>query len=147
MCALREAVAHARTTKESVGPDGKWVFLEGIQCYDRWVSDLEMQGPLAVTHGAKYCLGVYRSTHRAATSFAAELAQKYPMASALLMRAAHCFAEEADALDASVPFIGWEAPQEVDPEWYTQAARLVARARDAYAMGIDAIEAALQHLQ
>lgn len=64
-----------------------------------------------------------------------------------LARAAGSFAEEADALDASAPFIGWEAPQEVDPDWYAQAAALVTRARDDYVRGIDAVEAAASRLQ
>ncbi len=50
-------------------------------------------------------------------------------------------------MDASAPFIGWEAPQEVDPGWYAQAAALVTRARDAYVRGIEAVEAAVSRLQ
>ena len=118
----------------------------GLLCYDRWVSALQADPPYLPAMGDRYCLGVYRSTHRAAAAFLQELATEYPQASASLERAAVHFAAEADALHACAEmlFPGWQLPMEANREENDRAARRVRQARDHYARGIEAIEAALQ---
>ena len=146
LAALREAVRHARSRKSQEELNGgKWVFLEGLQCYDRWVTDFtspeKKRGP-----GDAYCLGVYRSTHRAASEFMLELVPRYPEARAHLEHAAGHFAAEADALDQCVPLLGRESTPGPDAERNARAAVLLRQARDSYARGIDDIEGALGSL-
>ena len=143
MAALEEAVKHAHAHKAYPAPSGEWVFLEGLQCYDRWVDDLKADPRSAASIGSRYCYGVYRSTHRAAAGFLKELAAKHSDARAALSRAAGDFAAEADALDACASYLSWEAPDTLDAEAAAEAHRLLSRARDAYARGIDGIGAAL----
>ena len=145
--ALREAVRHARSRKgQEELSGGKWVFLEGFQCYDRWVTDFtspeKTRGP-----GDAYCLGVYRSTHRAASAFMLELAPRYPEATAALQCAASHFAAEADVLDQCVPLLGWESPAGPDVERNAHAVALLRQARDCYVRGIGEIEEALRVLE
>ena len=52
-------------------------------------------------------------------------------------------AGEADALDAALPLIGWDAPEGPDPDRNARLVPLLRRARDGYACAIDEIEAAL----
>lgn len=107
LSALQEAVRHAYSTKDNEAfKSEKWVFLEGLQCYDRWLSDFTNPYKKRST-GDSYCLGVYRSTHRAASEFMRELAPKYPKAATHFKLAAGCFASEADALDSCIPLFGW----------------------------------------
>ncbi len=146
MAALEEAVKHAHTRKAYPAPSGDWVFLEGLQCYDRWVDDLKADPTSAASMGSRYCYGVYRSTHRAAAGFLQELSAKYAEARAALLRAASDFAAEAAALDACAPYLSWEAPDTLDAGAAAEAHRLLGRARDAYARGIDGVGAALQDL-
>ena len=146
LAALREAVRHARSRKgQEELNGGKWVFLEGLQCYDRWVTDF-ISPEKKRGSGDAYCLGVYRSTHRAASEFMLELVPRYPEATAHFERAAGHFAAEADALDQCVPLLGWESPPGPDAERNARAAVLLRQARDCYARGIDEIEGALRIL-
>ena len=145
--ALQEAVRHARSTEgqDQLGGD-KWVMLHGLPCYDRWIDDWRSPEQKR-TSGDSYCLGVYRSTHRAAAGFMRELELKYPQVQAHFERAAAAFIAEADALDAAVPLLGWDAPDGPDPERNAQLVPLLRQARDGYARGIGEIEAALDMIQ
>jgi hypothetical protein len=141
LAALREAVRHARAMQQ---PDGKgWMFCEGLQCYDRWVNEFAADASRKRGAGDAYCLGVYRSTHRAAGDFMRELALRYPEATSHFDRAAACFTAEADALDRCAPDLGWDSPEGPDAQRNARAGRLLGVARDQYALGIAAIEQAL----
>ncbi|MBN1934550.1 MAG: hypothetical protein JW934_07785 [Anaerolineae bacterium] len=143
IAALQEAVRHAHSTEGQDQLSGdKWVMLHGLLCYDRWIDDWR-KPERKRTAGDSYCLGVYRSTHRIAAGFMSELALKYPQAQSNFERAAAAFTAEADALDAAVPLLWWSAPEDPDPERNARLVPLLRQARDGYARGIDAIEAAL----
>jgi hypothetical protein len=149
IAALREAVAHARSTQNVDQLDGEgWVMLYGLACYDRWIADFEADPPRLPTMGDRYCFGVNRSTHRAAAGFLRELALEYPSAAEPLERAAQRFTGEAGALHdaAELLFPGWQLPKEADRELNAQVAALLQAARDHYAGGIDELEAALVQL-
>jgi len=143
--ALVEAVRHARSTRnvDKVGSE-KWVFLEGLACYDRWVRDYRDDATKVPGVGDSYCLGILRSTRRSAADFLREVAPRHTKAQERLMAAASCFGAEADALDLLDPLIGWNAPREPDERRGAQAAELLQRARDSYAEGIACIEQALE---
>jgi len=147
MAALEEAVKHAHTRKAYPVSSGDWVFLEGLQCYDRWVDDLRADPTSVASMGSRYCYGVYRSTHRAAAGFLQELSVKYSEAQAVLLRAAADFAAEADVLDACAPFLGWDAPDVFSAEEAAEAHKRLSAARDAYARGIEGIGPALDSLR
>jgi hypothetical protein len=143
IAALKEAVRHARSTTNREKLGGKdWVFLEGLMAYDRWVSDFSGSSRKRFA-GDSYCLGVYRSTHRAASAFVLEIADKHPQAADHLRRASEGFRAEADLLDQCVPLLGWESPEGPDAERDAQASRLLRQARGEYARGIEEIEGAL----
>ncbi len=147
LAALREAVAHAHVTKDTaLLEEEEWVFLDGLQCYDRWVADFRAATPKKPDMGDRYCFGVYRSTHRAAAGFLQELAETYPDAASALDGAAEHFVAEADLLNQSAEllFPGWQLPPEADPVPNGQVARWLQEARDAYAAGIEGIEAVLR---
>jgi hypothetical protein len=143
--ALKQAVAHARSTEgqDRLGGD-KWAMLEGLLCYDRWVDEFTTDPERKRTMGDSYCLGVYRSTHRAAAGFTTELAPKYPEATQHFEKAAAQFTAEADALDLCNEHLGWQTPEGPDPERNAHAAELLSKARDSYAAGIDFIEKAIE---
>ena len=146
IAALKEAVRHARSraNKESLD-GGDWAMLDGLLCYDRWVSEFRNETAKLPSMGDRYCLGVYRSTHRAAASFLHELAQEHAAAEQLEGGAAQ-FAREADALNACAELLvpAWQLPIAPDPAINRQAAMLLAQARDHYAAGITSIETSLQ---
>jgi hypothetical protein len=145
LAALREAVRHGRTLKEETSPDGTWVFLEGIQCYQRWAAEFE-NPERGRTSGDSYCIGIYRSTRRAAAAFLRELAFKHEQASVDLRRGQHAFEREAELLDRCALFLGWDTPEGSDEERNQRVANLLAEAGEAYTDGIAAIEAALSKL-
>jgi hypothetical protein len=95
--------------------------------------------------GDRYCFGVNRSTHRAASGFLRELKPKYPQVAEHLERAAEGFCREADVLNecAQMLFPDWQLPEQADADQNARAADLLARARENYAQAIDEIEAAL----
>ena len=148
LAALREAVRHARSTKnqEQLGGD-KWVFLEGLLCYDRWVNDFRNDSEKTRGAGDAYCYGIYLSTHRAASDFLREIAPRYPEASEYLERAAEHFKAEADVLDEGAHLLWWKSPEGPDPERNAKAAELLSKAREHYARGIEEIEGALQVIE
>jgi hypothetical protein len=143
IAALQEAVRHARSQKNVDKLDSQeWVMLDGLACYDRWVDDWRnLQKKRTI--GDAYCLGVYRSTHRAAAGFMRELATNYPIVRAQFELAAEAFAAEADTLDATVPLMWWDAPEGPEPGRNAQLVPLLSQARDNYARAIDEIESAL----
>jgi hypothetical protein len=146
LAALREAVRHGRARRENAAPGGPWVFLEGNQCYNRWVSEFRDDPERRRTAGDSYCLNVMRSSHRAAAEFLRELASAYPMATSQLERAASCFLAEAETLDSCENLLGWSAPEGPDSRRNFYAADLLAHASDAYATGISSIEKALKRI-
>ena len=143
IAALQEAVRHARSTEgqDQLGGE-KWVMLHGLLCYDRWVNDWANPQKKR-TAGDSYCLGVYRSTHRAAAGFMRELGPQYPQAKGHFERAAASFVAEADALDQCDPLLGWGSPEGPDPDRNARLVPLLRQARDGYARAIGEIEAAL----
>jgi hypothetical protein len=156
LAALREAVRHAHspipnereesTTGQDEGGGEQWVMLEGLACYDRWGHDFKADPPKLPTMGDRYCFGVYRSTHRAASAFMRELAPKYPEAKVYLEEASEHFAAEADALHeaAELLFPEWQLPEQPSAEKNARAAALLSVARDNYARAIDEIGTALR---
>jgi hypothetical protein len=158
LSALREAVRHAHspipndreesTADQDEGSDEQWVMLDGLPCYDRWVRDFKADPPRLPTMGDRYCFGVYRSTHRAASAFMRELVPKYPEARAYLEEASGHFTAEADALHeaADLLFPAWKLPEQPSMAKNKRAAALLSVARDNYARAIDEIEKALRSI-
>ena len=143
IAALQEAVRHARSQNnaDKIG-DKEWTMLDGLLCYQRWVDDWRSPEKTRGS-GDSYCLGVYRSTHRAAAGFLREIAPRYPQAQDQMEHAAQAFVSETDALDAAVPLLGWESPEGPDPERNTRLVPLLQKAMDGYAQAIDTIESVL----
>ncbi len=142
--ALRFAVRRARIAKtEEEIAAAEWVYLDGIQAYDRWVSDFANDPARMRGAGDSYCLEVFRSCHRVASGFLEEIAPHFPEAEDDLRSAARHFRAEADALDACVPLLGWDAPEAPTEGRNALAAELLARARDEYVAGIEDLERAL----
>jgi len=143
LAALKEAVRHGRSQHnvDNLGGE-KWVMLEGIACYDRWICDFK-DPEKKRTMGDAYCYGVYHSTRRAAASFLREIAPKYPRAAEHLKRAAEHFETEVMWLDRAEKQLWWNSPAGPDPKRNAEAADFLQKARDAYASGIAEIEKAL----
>lgn len=146
VAALKEAIRHAHDQKNVDKQDGeKWVMLEGLAAYDRWVKD--WQDPKHKRgSGDSYCYGIYRSTHRAAGAFLREIAPKYVAGKAELLAAAAHFIAEADALDEAEPMLGWSAPERQGADRCAKAAEILSRAMERYKQGIGQIEAAVPKL-
>jgi hypothetical protein len=145
LASLKEAVKHAYTKKEILA-DGKWVFLEGLQCYERWVNDFQSDPKKKRGSGDSYCLGIYRSTHRAAGGFMKELVPKYPEAKQNLEKASEYFVAEAIALDQCDSLIGWNTPEGPDADRNAKTAKLLDQARDNYSKAINEIEEAIKKI-
>jgi len=141
--ALIEAVRHARVVKKENATDGSWVFLEGIQCYQRWAREFREDEQRKRTAGDSYCIGIYRSTRRAAAEFLRELVYKYESAAVDLRRGQQLFERETELLDRCAQFLGWETPESADAERNGKVANLLEQASEAYADGIEALETAL----
>ena len=151
--ALEEAVRHAHRPRLPIhaAQDARgevWRFNEGIACYDWWIDSWRRDPKRTPGVGDLYCLGVYRSTHRAAAGFLRELIEKHPKARAHLGTAAEHFTAEADALDAcqKLPGLSWGDKRKPGPDRNARMGSLLEKARDAYAKGIDAVAAALEAL-
>lgn len=144
VAALREAVRHAHSTKglDKLGKE-KWTFLEGIACYDRWVRQWRDDPAKVPELGDRYCLGIYRSTHRSAAAFLEEIAPRHAAGEKALLRAGAHFRAEADALDATAGLIGWGTPDGPDPARSARVATLLGQARDRYVLATSALEEAL----
>jgi hypothetical protein len=153
LSALEEAVRHARSPRDRLmGEAGShplpWRFAEGLSCYDRWIHSFRVDPQKVPDAGDRYCLGIYRSTRRAAGEFMRELAPRYPDARAQFERAATHFASEADALDECYAKLcgGWDGWHEPDPARGARAAALLTKARREYGAAIQQIERALERL-
>ncbi|MBM3240165.1 hypothetical protein FJZ31_28100 [Candidatus Poribacteria bacterium] len=146
IASLKEAVKHAHTIKE-IPTDGKWVRLEGLQCYDRWVNDFQSDPNKKRDLGDLCCISTYRSTHRAAGGFMKELMPKYPEAKGNLEKASEYFIAEANALDQCDSLIGYNTPEGPDADRNAKTAKLLKQARDNYANAINEIEEALKKIE
>jgi hypothetical protein len=148
IASLREAVHHARSEKNKEKLCGReWALLEGLMAYDRWISDYRDDPGKKRGPGDSYCLGVYRSAHRAASEYLKEIAPKYPAAAENLERAAGHFAAETDVLGRCEGLLGWSSPEGPDVERNKRVAPLLQQARDNYALGIQEIEKALAKIE
>lgn len=151
LAALEEAVRHAHSARdrwldEAKGVEKPWRFRQGLACYDVWIDNFRTNPQRVPNDGDRYCLGVYRSTHRTAAAFLRELVPKYPAVGEALELAAVAFAAEADALDQlrTQPGWNWESKAQPDPAAAARAVELLQRAHDHYAQGIEQIEQALR---
>jgi hypothetical protein len=112
-------------------------------CFERWVRDFRDNPQKKREAGDAYCYGIYRSTHRAAADYLAELAPKYPAAGRKLLAASACFAEEAGILQGGESLLWWNSPEGPDTARNVKVADLLGRACGLYKKGIDAIAEAL----
>jgi hypothetical protein len=143
IASLSEVVAHAHSQKNANKLGGNdWVFLQGFLAYERWVNDFRNPQKTR-TAGDAYCYGVYRSTHRAASDYLAELSINYPQARNSLLEASRLFALEAEILSKGEPLLWWSSPEGPDPARNQQATALLAQSFSSYHRGIDSIEQAL----
>jgi hypothetical protein len=149
--ALEEAVRHAHSPRdrwldEAGNVVKPWRFREGLACYEVWIDNFRTNPQRAPGDGDRHCLGVYRSTHRAAAAFLRELLPKYPAAKEPFERAAVAFTAEADVLDElrQRPGWNWESKPESGAAAAARAVELLQRARDHYAQGIAEIAEALR---
>jgi hypothetical protein len=146
IASLKEAIAHAHSQKNAEKLGGKeWVFLQGYLAYERWMNDFRNPQKIR-TMGDAYCYGVYRSTHRAASDYLAELAPTIPQAKEPLLKASRHFKTEADTLDQAEPLLWWSSPEGPDPARNQQAVALLEQSYASYRHGIEAIEQALKNL-
>lgn len=147
IAALQEAVRHAHSTPNQDEPGwGEWVFLEGFLAYERWVNDFKNPNKLR-SSGDAYCYGIFRSTHKAAADFLAELAPKYPSAQSHLLLASQHFASEAEILNQGEDLLWWNSPEGPDAQRNEKASEVLGRAYASYKDGITAIEKTLEALE
>ena len=146
IAALHEAVKHAHSLMNAdTQTEDKWVFLEGLLCYDRWVHDFS-KPTKERTAGDSYCQHIYSSTHRAAAGFLREIAHNHPQVTTQLSQAADHFQQEAIILANCQSLIGWQTAVGPDAVRNEQVSKLLSQAREQYKQGITQIEAALAHL-
>ncbi len=147
VASLQEAVRHARSRENAeCAPGDPWKMLYGLACWDRWVATFRRPDYVA-TNGDHYCLAVYRSTHAQAAPYLRQVAAHHRGAAGHLTAAAEHWAAEAEALNAAAAmFPGWGLPREADADLNARVAERLQSARDAYALGVDALEAALTAL-
>lgn len=145
MASLIEAARHAHETK-SIPCKDKWIMLDGIQCYERWAQDFSTDPMRKRGLGDAYCLGIYRSTHRAASGYLLEIAPKYQKAQNNLVLASENFRQEADILDKCLPLLWWDSPEGPDTDRNKAAGELLSQAAEQYKQGIKNIESALNEI-
>ena len=136
------AVRHARAVKEK----GKKGLTEGPACYDGWIKGFQKPDYKRGV-GDAYCYGIYRDTHRAASAFLREIAPRYPEARAQLEQAAAHFLAEADAMKGAESLLWWKSPAGPDAARNERAVKVLQKARDEYAAGVEAIEQALTQIE
>jgi len=139
LSALREAVRHAHDRTETF--PGK----EGIRAYDGWVEKFR-NSDSSRGSGDSYCYYIYRSTHRAASSFLREIAPDYGKAKEALLAAADSFEAEADALNSAEHLLRWDSPS-LDAQRNAEPWPILVQARDHYAAAIAQIEKSLAVLK
>lgn len=147
LAALKEAVRHAcsQSSKDQLCGN-KWTFLEGIQCYTRWINDFKNPQKIR-SLGDAYCYNIYRSTHRAVGDFLKEIAPKHLNIEQFLMQASEHFTEEADIFDHGELILGWTSPEGPDSCRNNEVVSLLSKARDCYIRGIEKIESAVKILE
>lgn len=142
IAALREAVAHAHSQNNAKKRDvDKWVFLEGLLCYDQWIRKFS-QPDAQKGLGDSYCQQIYANTHASASIFLREIAPKHNCAAHLQEAATHFEREAALLSDAGV-LVGWQAPAVADAERNAQIVDLLTQARGEYARAIEQLEVAI----
>lgn len=144
--ALSDAVAHARTVKESP-EEGGWYSYEGIQCLRKWAEAYSNPGKER-EHADAYCFQVYHSTHSTAAGFLREIACHYSEAAEkLLLKAADYMEEEAMAFKSCAPYLWWDSPWGVDEERSRTVAPLLSQVADLYEKAVENIEKALKVIE
>lgn len=104
---ITEAIRHGYARAK---PDGeKWVLMEGIACYERWIQDLRDRRSTP-GNGDAYCLQVYGSCRRFASAYL-RMAPSTGYRRACLDRAGVCFDREARYLNRLSRYLGWQAPR------------------------------------
>jgi hypothetical protein len=150
LTALEEAIRHCHAPRdealENAGDDeAPWQFRQGKACYDAWVHGYRVNPRKVPEAGDRYCLGIYRSTHRMAAEFLREIAPKYPEAANHFRQGADLFDEEADALDRCYEQLceGWDGWTEPDPEKGERMAEALQVARKRYGAAVKEVERGL----
>jgi hypothetical protein len=128
------------------GHRAPWRYREGKACYDAWLHGFRVDPDTAPQAGDRYCLGILRTTRRAAADFMREIAPRYPEAQQQFLNSAQHFDAEADALTDLYDdvFQGWEGWKEADPDRATRAVELLTTARKAYGQAMKAVERGLE---
>ncbi len=136
-------MAHAHSNKgvDKLG-GSEWVFLEGFRAYQRWVDDFKSPEKVRGL-GDAYCYGIYRSTHRAAGDYLAELSGKYSTLKTVLIAASLAFMEEAAILDKAERLLWWNSPEGPDAGRNEQVVAALESALAFYQKGIASIEETL----
>jgi len=150
LAALEEAIRHCHAPRDEAldnagDAEAPWKFRQGKACYDAWVHNYRVNPSKVPDAGDRYCLGIYRTTHRMAATFLREIAPRYPEGAGHFRRAAGLFEEEADALDRCYERLcegwdGWTAP---DPEKGARMAETLQLARKRYGAAVKALERGL----
>lgn len=150
LAALEEAIRDCHAPRDAEldnagDKEAPWKFRKGKACYDAWVHNYRANPQKVPEAGDRYCLGVYRSTHRMAADFLREIAPKYPRAAGHFGQAAVLFDEEADALDRCYEKLcgGWEGWQEPNPGKAENMAEALQVARKRYGAAVKEIERGL----
>jgi hypothetical protein len=123
--------------------------LDGLACYGRWIDEMRGDADWLPGMGDRYCMGVYRSTRRAAATFLREIAPRYPEADLPFQVAATQSELEAAALHACAEhlFPDWQIPKSLGTDERLTAAHLVNQAREGYARAIDELERGLGRIR
>lgn len=150
LTALEEAIRHCHAPRdealEQAGTEEvPWRFRQGKACYNAWVHNYRVNPSKVPEAGDRYCLGIYRTTHRLAGEFLREIAPKYPPAADDFRRAAELFGEEADALDRCYLRLcqGWDGWHEPDAGKAEAMAETLQLARKRYGAAVKALERGL----
>jgi len=128
--------------------EAPWKFRQGKACYDAWVHSYRVNPQKVPDAGDRYCLAVYRSTHRMAAEFLREIAPKYPQAAEHFRTGAALFDEEAGALDRCYESLcggwdGWKAPNPGKAENMAEGLQI---ARKRYGAAVKEMERGLNEI-
>ena len=152
LSALEQAIRWCHAPKDPLlvsaegnGHKAPWRYREGKACYDTWIHDFRVDPGKVPYAGDRYCLGILRTTRRAAAGFMREIAPKYPESQKQFVNAAQHFDAEADALMELYDgvFEGWEGWKEPDPDRAGRSVALLTTARKAYGRAMKAVERGL----
>lgn len=143
VAALHDAVAHARTVKDTPEAGG-WYSYEGIQSLRKWSEAYSNPGKERDLADG-YCFLVYRSTHGSAAGFLREIAPNYTgKAGELLLEAAATMEKEAKAFSKCSPYLGMNSPWGVNEERSRMVAPLLRETADLYEKAVESLEKALE---